>query len=329
MTPSILITGGTGLIGARLAEKLLARGKAVVLFDMAPSLQRVEHLRASAGERMKIVRGDITSLAEMIDATKQHGVGAIVHLAALLGSESGNFPELATRVNVVGTTNVLETARLLGVERILIASSVAVYGADSDYDVEVLPLRENAPLHIAAGLRVYGATKLYCEHIAKHYADEYGMTTGGLRLSTVYGSGRQRGSATFVSGLVDCAVQGQPVSVDLGDAVVNVVYVDDVAAQFAALLDARVEVFREHRFFNTGGDRCTVREFAATVGSLVPGARITVLDSDQKTLAGMAATVSDDLLVQTVGVRREFTPLTVGLKAFIDAARAATQTTCS
>jgi nucleoside-diphosphate-sugar epimerase len=149
-----LITGGTGLIGARLAAGLLERGERVVLLDLAIAEWRIAPLR-SHGDRLTVVRGDVQSLAELLDALETHRVTALVHLAYVLGGESNTRPELATRVNILGTANALEAARLAGVGRVLLASSIAVYGADGQYRPGELPLHEEAAQHVAAGVSVY------------------------------------------------------------------------------------------------------------------------------------------------------------------------------
>ncbi|MGH7322827.1 MAG: NAD-dependent epimerase/dehydratase family protein [Candidatus Rokuibacteriota bacterium] len=316
-----LITGGTGLIGACLAEKLVALGERVALFDLAPAEWRIASLRAAGGERLRVIRGDVMSVVELLDALRETGATAIVHLAYVLGAESNANPELAARVNVLGTTNVLEAARLGGAGRVLLASSIAVYGADTDYAPAVLPLREDAPLHVAKGVSLYGAGKVYLEHLGELYARRHGLVVGGLRPSIVYGWGRQRGASVFAGALVDRAAAGEPMQVASGDARVSLVYVEDVAEQFLALLRAEPRVFARRRFFNTGGDTCTVRELADTVRGLLPDARIEVSAAGERDLGGLAASISDRSLEEEVGVRRKFTPLEVGLRAHINTAR--------
>lgn len=317
-----LITGGSGLIGASLAEKLLARGDRVVLFDLAVAEWRIGRLREQHGDRLVVVRGDVQSLVALLDAVRGHRVRAIVHLAYLLGVECNRVPDLATRVNVLGTVNALEAARLSGVERVLLASSIAVYGADGRYRPDELPVGEDVPLHVASGLAIYGGGKLYLEHLAATYAEQYGVTTGGLRPSIVYGWGRERGTSAFTGELIDRAATGQPARADFGDARVSVVYVEDVASQFLALLDADARVFARRRFFNTGGDTCTVRELAAVVLRLIPGARVEVASAGERDIAGLTASVSDRSLEEAVGYKRRFTPLEVGVSAQIAVARA-------
>ena len=123
-----LITGGTGLIGTTLAEQLLSGGERVVLFDVALPEARVAALRRH-GERLRLVRGDVQALGEMISVIRAEKVEAIVHLAFVLGGVGNAEPERASRVNVMGTVNALEAARLTGVPRVILASSIAVYGS--------------------------------------------------------------------------------------------------------------------------------------------------------------------------------------------------------
>jgi nucleoside-diphosphate-sugar epimerase len=99
------------------------------------------------------------------------------------------------------------------------------------------------------------------------------------------------------------------------------VYVDDVADQFLALLTAPCDRFEHRRFFNTGGDTCSVRELAETVRRLAPGARIEVRSAGERDIAGLVTRVTDRALEETLGVRRGFTPLEVGLRAHIEVAR--------
>jgi nucleoside-diphosphate-sugar epimerase len=304
-----------------MAEKLVARGDRAVLLDMAPAEWRIRDLRACADGRVETVRGDVTSLVDLLEAVTVHRPSAIVHLAYVLGAESNAAPELATRVNILGTTNVLEAARLGGVRRVLLASSIAVYGSDDQYAPSELPLGEDVALRVARGLPIYGGGKVYLEQLGSHYASRYGLVVAGLRPSIVYGWGRQRGASVFAGGMVDASVAGEPVSVGFGEAHVSLVYVEDVADQFIALLDADAGRFGRHRFFNTGGDSCTVAEQAEIVRRIVPGAKIELHSAGERDVAGLAASVTDRALVEEIGVRRRFTPLEAGLRAHVEVAR--------
>lgn len=315
-----LITGGTGLIGTTLADLLLGAGERVVLFDVALPEARVAALRRH-GERLQLVRRDVQALGEMISAIRTHGVDAVVHLAFVLGAVGNAEPERATRVNVLGTANALEAARLTGVGRVLLASSIAVYGADEQYDAGELPLTEDAARHVCRTLPIYGGGKLYTEHLAQAYARSFGVVTGGLRPSVVYGPGRDSGASAFLNEVVEKPALGEPVAVGFGDARISFVHVEDVAGQFAALLRADAGVFTRQRFFNTGGDTASVRELAAAVERIVPGARITVTSKGERDLGGLVTQVSDARLEAAVGYKRRLAPLEVGVRAHVSAVR--------
>lgn len=318
---NVLITGGTGLIGSRMAERLLDEGHEVVLFDRMPDQSRVEDLRDRHADRVRVVQGDVLSFANLGDAMREGPVDAVVHLAYMLGSESSAQPQAATQVNVVGTVNVLETARLLGVQRVVMASSISVYGADEDYALEELPLREHAALHVARDLAVYGGGKLYLEKLAQHYRNVYGMLVVGLRPAVVYGWGRKTGATGWMSALVEGPALGRPASVGFGDARICLVYVDDVAEQFIALLKAPREAFTDTWFFNTGGDTSTVREVADLVRELVPGAVVEVSSDGERDLYGLAASVSDAGIEALSGYARRFAPLRRGIEEYVETTR--------
>jgi nucleoside-diphosphate-sugar epimerase len=315
-----LITGGTGLIGSTLADKLLTRGDNVVLFDAAPAEARLAPLRAH-GDRLAVVRGDVQALGELVDAVRRHRVTAIVHLAFLLGGEANLVPERATRINMLGTVNALEAARLTGVERVLLASSISVYGSDDQYAKDLFPLREDVPLWVCRTLPVYGGGKLHTEHLGETYARYHGLVVGGMRPSIVYGWGRESGSSAFLGEVIDRPAVGQSAAVRFGDARISMVYVEDVAEQYLALLSVDRAVLARRRFFNTGGDTCTIRELAETVKRVIPDARIDISSRGEPDLGGLVSWVSDRSFEEEVGYKRRFTPLEAGVRAQIAVAR--------
>ena len=115
-----LITGGTGFTGVYLARQLLEEGEEVLLF------QRRSTLPANAADlngKVKIVSGDVSNWVHVADAVKSNNVDRIYHSAALLTIDCEDSPAAGFRVNIVGTMNILEAARILNVEGVAYVST--------------------------------------------------------------------------------------------------------------------------------------------------------------------------------------------------------------
>jgi nucleoside-diphosphate-sugar epimerase len=226
----ILVTGGTGFIGSRITRNLLVRGEAVVVFDSRPMPSRLGEYQSHPD--LRIVEGDITQLDDLLGALRTHAVERVIHTAALLGGPIEREPRLGVRVNVVGTTNVFEAARHLGVRRVVYASSMIVHGDQSDHgDVAV---NEDSPLHPKS---IYAYTKIMNEVIGAQYLAGLGVDCRGLRVCTPVGYGRDdRGAGGTVSRLIAAAVRGEHAEIPYSKAEKPpYVYVDDEAEIFVRL----------------------------------------------------------------------------------------------
>jgi UDP-glucuronate 4-epimerase len=188
---NFLVTGGAGFIGYHVCERLLGDGQAVWAFDdlnnfYDPKIKEanLRDLRLLA-KPFTFVRGDLTesaSLDKLLSSVRFH---QIIHLAARAGVRPSLLePALYQRVNVEGTVNLLEAARLNGVRKVTIASSSSVYGVNSK-----VPFSESDPIFSA--ISPYAASKLACEALGHTYHHVYGMDIAMLRFFTVYGP-RQR-----------------------------------------------------------------------------------------------------------------------------------------
>ena len=123
----VVITGGCGFLGQRLAPKLLGRGDVdeIVLFDNAPP-----SVSLSPDPRLRFATGDIAS-SDAVWRAIAPGTSAVFHLAAVVSGEAEADTDLGYRVNLDGTRAVLEACRALGTRpRLIFASSLAVYGGD-------------------------------------------------------------------------------------------------------------------------------------------------------------------------------------------------------
>jgi UDP-glucuronate 4-epimerase len=188
---NFLVTGGAGFIGSHVCERLLKNGHSVWAFDELNSFYDPQIKRRNIREiqtlakSFEFIQGDITDRAALDDIFGSVKFDQVIHLAARAGVRpSLAEPALYQRVNVEGTVNLLEAARLTGVKKIIIASSSSVYGVNSK-----VPFAETDP--IFAAISPYAASKLACEALGHVYHHIYGMDIAMLRFFTVYGP-RQR-----------------------------------------------------------------------------------------------------------------------------------------
>ncbi len=171
-----LVTGGAGFIGSNLARHILAKSHDVVIVDnfATGKPENLDDIR----DNITFIEGDIRCRDTMDKAID--GCAAIFHEAAL-GSvpRSVKDPVTSHDVNVNGTINVLESARALGVKRVVFAASSSAYG-----DQKESPKHEGM---VPAPISPYAASKLACEGYLQAYAAAYGMETVSLRYFNVFG----------------------------------------------------------------------------------------------------------------------------------------------
>jgi nucleoside-diphosphate-sugar epimerase len=180
-----LVTGGAGFIGSHIARALLAQGETVRILDNFSS-GREENLQ---GLDLEVIRGDLRDASCVAEAVR--GVNVIFHEAAFVSvPESMEKPQECFDVNVTGTSILFEAARKAGVQRVVVASSSAVYG-----DSTLMPLEEDAPLK---QLSPYGSSKRIDEMYADLYTNAFGLEVAALRYFNVYGP-RQRPDSMYAA----------------------------------------------------------------------------------------------------------------------------------
>ncbi|MDP6503820.1 MAG: NAD-dependent epimerase/dehydratase family protein, partial [Planctomycetota bacterium] len=133
---SYLITGACGCIGSWIVKQLLDEGQPITVFDLQKTIHRLELIMpAEQIERVDFVEGDITDLNAVKNAMSEKGVDRIIHLAALQVPACKANPILGRKVNIDGTRNIFQAASDLKekIKTVAFASSVAVYGPESDY----------------------------------------------------------------------------------------------------------------------------------------------------------------------------------------------------
>jgi UDP-glucose 4-epimerase len=247
----VAVTGGCGFIGSHVVDQLAAAGHDVVVIDVA------QQWRNPAAEYRAADLFDTGELAAALE-----GAQAIFHLAGAADvNDVAADPVAAVRLNVEGTARILDSARSGGVDRVLLASTVWVYGAT----VGLGERTEAAPVDLASTGHVYVATKLAAEMLAHSYWQMYGQQFTILRYGIPYGP-RMR-DALVVARFVQAARRGEPITIaGTGEQQRNYVYVEDLA-------DAHVRALAPAAAGQTlaleGGAPVSVREIADTVCDLI------------------------------------------------------------
>lgn len=224
----VVVTGGAGFIGSHVVDRLLARGDVVLVVD---DLSRGTRGQVPAGARLVVANVGHPAAAAAIAEFAPHG---ICHLAAQMDvGASVRDPVHDAQVNVLGTLQVLQAARLGGCSRLVLASSGgAIYG-----DAAQMPTDEAAD---CAPESPYGVSKRCGELYVAWAARAYGMQCTSLRLSNVYGPRQSpKGEAGVVAIFAEAMLRRRaPVIFGDGEQSRDFVYVDDVARAFVAALDA-------------------------------------------------------------------------------------------
>ena len=177
-----LVTGGAGFIGSNLVDALLAQGDEVTVVDDL-STGRRGNLDGALAAGATLLEADIRDGAALTALVAKRQPETIFHLAAQIDvRKSVADPAFDASINVGGTSNVLEAARIANVARVVFSSTGgAIYG---EGDGQRLPLPEDAPI---APLSPYGQSKFAGEGYLALYERLYGLSTVALRLGNVYG----------------------------------------------------------------------------------------------------------------------------------------------
>ena len=238
---SSLVTGGSGLVGSELAHMLLGLGEQVVVFDIAKG-----HRLADIDDKITFVRGDLGVWSEIFNVVKAHNVDRIYHMGAMLTGESEANPWGSFHTNVVGTYNVLESARLLGVKGMMFTSSIGTFDASLVSELSDVALQRPRDF--------YGVGKLYCEGLGRMYRKKFGLDFRALRYPSVVGPGVTT-PGHWDAPTIQNAIMGKPLQIsaspDRGSAMI---YYKDAARAAYELLNAPPPSIKMINY-NVGGIR--------------------------------------------------------------------------
>jgi nucleoside-diphosphate-sugar epimerase len=270
---TVLIIGAS-LVGSQIARLLVAQGERPVLFDHAPQHDALADIVDLS--KATLVRGDILNPFDLVRVIRDAGVDRIVHLAAnpMLTKGAQADPYGAARLNLMGTLNVLEAARLHRLGRVVVASSSALTeflaGGEDAGDAT----KEEA---FPRPTTIYAVCKQAKENLGLVYARSFGVEFVALRFASVAGPWRGRGgggpSVAFRE-MVDRALAGEEAAVPAR--ALEWVYVKDAAAAAVLALGApRLD----SRVFNIGMGRVLLpQDLVAALRQALPGVKARIAE---------------------------------------------------
>ena len=302
----ILVTGAAGQVGTDLLPLLVERGHEVTVFDIAG---RPEGCPLA----VSWVQVDITARPEVFDVVRSARPDLIYHLAAILSARGEGMPHVAYRVNLDGTMNILEAARLFDVGQVFFASTIAAFGPG---------LPDLVPNEVSMRpTTMYGVTKVAGELLGEYYAQKFGLDFRGVRFPGLLNAGIPGGGTSdyalfmYVEGLRKGSYEAfcEP------QAMIPFMYMPDALRAIIELAEAPRAKLTRH-IYNIASISATAEEFADAVGARRPGVELTfepvpelqaILDSWPRALDDSAArkdwgwqpeydldTMSDDLIAK-------------------------------
>jgi UDP-glucose 4-epimerase len=247
----IAVIGGAGLVGSHIVDQLTREPVSeIIVYDNFVRGTKENLAEAVKDQRVRVVNASMTDNQTLRQELK--GVDGVFLLASLWLGECVNEPRTAWDVNVMGSWNVVEACRDLGVQRVVYSSSASVYG-----NALFTPMTEDHPFN---NRTTYGATKIAIEQMFRAIYEQHKLPYVGYRYMNIYGP-RMDYEGTYVSVIMkalDRIFSGQPpVIFGDGSQMYDFIYVDDVAE--ANILGMKADCADE--FFNIGmGVGTTINE---------------------------------------------------------------------
>ncbi len=261
-----LITGGVGFLGSYLTKMLVEAGERPVLFDIAA----VQGPLAKLSGRFVLETGNLAHLSVLMDCVEKHGIDRIFHLAGMLSLPAEQNPWAAFDVNVVGTYNVLEAARIKKMSQVIYGSTIATYSKD-------IPGDEIDDRTIQRPSTIYGVTKTFGELLGRFYHRRFGLDFRGVRWPSVIGPGaRTAHMSIYNAWAIEHSLKGLPYVLECSpETRIPTIYYKDAARALSMLSDAEPGRILT-RIYNIAGvtPPFSASELVETIERRIPGARL-------------------------------------------------------
>lgn len=269
---NILITGGTGFIGAQVVRVLVQRGERPVIFDINDR----RTLLKGVEDKVTIVKGDVSNYSHVFNVINVHSPDVIYHLASMLSVPSDADPWSAFRVNAEGSFHVLEAARILGVKKVVFSSTLGTYGLDiresviDDYTLQRPTL-------------FYGCTKVFSELMGRFYKRKFGLDFRGLRYPAIIGPGvKTPGIVQYNAWAIEEACKGNSFKIWVTpETSCSAMYYKDAALSIITCADAPLEKIKMGVYV-VGGLYFSAQELVDAIKKFIPKAQLEFVPDMEK-----------------------------------------------
>lgn len=299
---SILVIGGAGFIGRRLIPLLVAENQDVTCMDI--DVAGATAAFGQYGDKVRIVRGDVTAFDDVIGAMIESKAERVANLSYFIGELE---PHVAFKLDIQGMDNVFEAARRTGVKQTVFASSVAVSGEQAKFGER--PVNEDDERH---GTSQYAVNKIINEWQAHDYRRKYGMTITCIRPANVTGPDKKFGSIDHVNCMCQPA-RGNSVSFSHRDTMRCVIHVEDMAEVISRVLRTDKP---KYETYNSGGITVSLGELAALVTEFLPDADIRFENEEGGRITSGNFMIDNSRVVEEFGV--QYAPLRQRVKEVIN-----------
>ncbi len=258
----ILITGATGQIGSELVMYLRERyGNENVV--AAGHRRKPQKEVVETGPYITL---DVTDRDSIDRAVEKYNIDTIYHMAAILSAAGEKNPQLAFKVNIVGTYNILEAGLKYKLERIMIPSSIAVFGPETPKD--------NTPNEtVLKPTTMYGISKVTGELLGNYYFKRFGLDVRGLRYPGIISWKTPPGGGTtdYAVEIFYYALEGKKYTCFLReDTYLPMMYMPDALKAIVQLAEADVSKLKHHADFNVTAMSFCPRELVEEIKKYIP-----------------------------------------------------------
>ncbi len=227
----IIISGGTGFIGSFLAREFLNNTtETIILFDFILNKSRITDIISNS--KINLIQGDVSNWADTVNLFKKFDdIRALYHFGSLMPPYTEEQLNKAFQINIMGTFNVLECAKLFQIPKIVYSSSGAIYGPGVDLPVTEKSYRDPWTF--------YGVGKVCSEVLGAYYHRRQGIKFVTIRFPALIGPGRiGKGMTMWANNIIQYPAQGERAICNVEpDVSVPMLYIKDVTKLLADIID--------------------------------------------------------------------------------------------